>query len=546
MKRFVLVAVLLAVALVAGACAKDSGVPAPSEAAESTWEAESMWEAPADCPPEYPQWPEAEYDSPKEGPRLGYRYSDEFNGEEYSSIEESGFMDSWTRPLSTFSIDVDTASYSNVRRYLDDGMLPPTDAVRIEEMINYFTYDYAQPEGDEPFSVNVALSECPWRAGHNVAVIGLQGRDVPQEDLPPANLVFLLDVSGSMNSPDKLPLLQTAFGMLADNLRPQDRVSIVVYAGAAGVVLPPTSGRDKDEILSSLDSLYAGGSTAGGEGIELAYNLAEDYFIRGGNNRVILATDGDFNVGVSSERGLTRLIEEKRESGIFLSVLGFGTGNIKDNKMETLADTGNGNYAYIDCVQEAEKVLVNQMGGTLFTIAKDVKLQVEFNPAVVSGYRLVGYENRVMADRDFKDDTKDAGELGSGHRVTAIYEIVPVRDNGKGADGLRYQETSVNTSDDWFCVSLRYKRPQGNTSRLLEVPINGEYYSRELSGDSLFACAVAQFGMILRDSPYIARVTYGDVLAQAQAGRGYDSEGYRAEFIQLVRVAKALDRGYLE
>ena len=528
MKRFVLVAVLLVAALVAGACAKNAGAP------DQTGEAYA--------PSAYPALSECE--APEEGADFDWRYNDQFNTEEYSYIEENGFMDVWTSPLSTFSIDVDTASYSNVRRYLNDGTLPPPDAVRIEEMINYFSYDYPPPEGDVPFSVNVALSECPWRTGHNVAVIGLQGREIPQEDLPAANLVFLLDVSGSMDEPDKLPLLKTAFGMLVNTLRSQDRVSIVVYAGAAGVVLPPTSGADKERILASLNLLDAGGSTAGGEGIKLAYKLAEDNFLPEGNNRVILATDGDFNVGVSNEGSLTRLIEKKRKSGIALSVLGFGTGNIKDNKMEALADTGNGNYAYIDCVQEAEKVLVSQMGGTLYTIAKDVKLQVEFNPAAVASYRLVGYENRIMDAEDFDDDTKDAGELGSGHRVTAIYEIVPAEDGGSSADGLKYQEASTSPSDDWLCIALRYKQPDGDTSRYLEVPVDGACYGKELPADSLFACAVAEFGMLLRDSPYLDGITYDDVLGEADAGRGADNEGYRAEFIRLVRVAKALDTDY--
>jgi Ca-activated chloride channel family protein len=527
MRRFTWVAMLLVAVLILSACAKGAGEPAADTAMK-----EPVWES---ASPDYAEWCDME------GGDFDFRYNDQFNTEEYKYIEENGYMDVWKSPLSTFSIDVDTASYSNVRRYLNDGMLPPADAVRIEELINYFSYDYPQPEGEAPFSVNVTLSACPWHAGHKVAVIGLQGRAVPQEDMPPANLVFLLDVSGSMDTSDKLPLLKTAFGMLTDTLRPQDTVSIVVYAGAAGLVLPPTSGADKKTIMDAIDRLDAGGSTAGGAGIKLAYQLAEENFDPEGNNRVILATDGDFNVGVSDEGSLTRLIEKKRETGIYLSVLGFGTGNIKDNKMESLADKGNGNYAYIDCVQEAEKVLVSQMGGTLYTIAKDVKIQVEFNPALVSSYRLVGYENRVMDAEDFEDDRKDAGELGSGHTVTAIYEIVPAG-TGEGDDGLKYQDKNITGSADWLCVALRYKMPDSDVSSLLEMRVDDACYSPALGGDGLFACAVAQFGMLLRDSPYAEGVTYEQVLSQAQDGKGEDREGYRAEFIRLVQVAKALDR----
>ncbi|MFH1532099.1 MAG: von Willebrand factor type A domain-containing protein, partial [Pseudomonadota bacterium] len=346
--------------------------------------------------------------------------------EEYAKVDENVFKKAVDNPLSTFSIDVDTASYSNVRRFLRDGRLPPQDAVRIEELVNYFTYDYPAPTGETPFSVTTELSACPWAPKHHLLMVGLQGRKVDTSEMPKSNLVFLMDVSGSMNSPDKLPLLKSAFRLLVDNLRAEDRVAIVVYAGAAGIVLPSTTGNDKPKILEAIERLRAGGSTAGGAGIKMAYRIAKENLVEGGNNRVILATDGDFNVGASSTGALTRMVEEKRKDGIFLTVLGFGRGNTKDSRMEALADKGNGNYAYIDSVQEAKKVLVTEMGGTLLTIAKDVKIQVEFNPAKVAEYRLIGYENRILAKEDFADDTKDAGELGAGHTVTALSDIDPV------------------------------------------------------------------------------------------------------------------------
>ncbi|MEM9897204.1 MAG: von Willebrand factor type A domain-containing protein, partial [Bacteroidota bacterium] len=354
-------------------------------------------------------------------------YEDEYhNTEEYATIHENGFKKVLDHALSTFSIDVDAASYSNMRRYIQDGQLPPKDAVRIEEMINYFNYEYKNPAGKDPFSINTEVAVAPWNEKHLIAQIGLQGHKIELENLPASNIVFLLDVSGSMNAPNKLPLLKSAFKLLANELRPQDKVSIVVYAGAAGLVLPPTDGNSKGKIMEALDNLQAGGSTAGGAGIKLAYKIAKENFVVGGNNRVVLATDGDFNVGASSNAEMERLIEDKRKDGVFLTVLGFGMGNYKDSKMETLADKGNGNYAYIDTMKEAKKVLVNEFGGTMFTIAKDVKIQVEFNPAVVQAYRLIGYENRLLNDEDFNDDKKDAGELGSGHTVTALYEIIPV------------------------------------------------------------------------------------------------------------------------
>ncbi len=354
------------------------------------------------------------------------RYNSNFNTEAYDYIAESIFVSAAFDPVSTFSIDVDRASYSNIRRFINDGQLPPEDAVRIEEMINYFTYDYPAPTSDHPFSVTAEMSVAPWNSLHKLVRIGIQGRKIDTEDLPPTNLVFLIDVSGSMQSANKLPLLKSSFRMLVGELRPEDRVALVVYAGAAGLVLPSTPGDSKDEILEAIEALEAGGSTAGGEGIKLAYEVARENYIEGGNNRVILATDGDFNVGASSDAEMVRLIEEMREDGTFLTVLGFGTGNIKDSKMEKLADHGNGNFAYIDNLMEARKVLVTEMGGTLLTIAKDVKIQVEFNPARVQAYRLIGYENRALRDEEFNDDTKDAGELGAGHSVTALYEVIPV------------------------------------------------------------------------------------------------------------------------
>ncbi|MEN7972300.1 MAG: von Willebrand factor type A domain-containing protein [Verrucomicrobiota bacterium] len=466
----------------------------------------------------------------------------EFNTEQYSRIVDNAFKPVLQNPLSTFSIDVDRAAYANVRRFLNDNMLPPPDAVRIEEMVNYFTYDYPQPKGLDPFTVSMELAECPWNGKHQLALIGLQGLEIETKDLPPNNLVFLLDVSGSMNSSDKLPLLKSAMRLLVGQLRPEDRVSIVVYAGAAGLVLEPTS--DKSKILQAINRLNAGGSTAGGAGIELAYKTARQSFIKEGNNRVILATDGDFNIGVSSDGALVRMIEEKRESGVFLSVLGFGTGNYKDSKMEQLADKGNGNYAYIDDILEAKKVLVTEMGGTLVSIAKDVKIQVEFNPAAVKAYRLVGYENRILAAEDFDDDKKDAGELGAGHTVTALYELILTDSDEKipMAEDLKYQRTKLLPSDELMTVKLRYKRPESDTSKLISHAVR----ARELQpmgngGNIAFASAVAEFGMLLRGSEYKGTASYGEVIRRATASKGLDEEGYRAEFIRLVEKAQLLD-----
>ncbi|MFM2429872.1 MAG: hypothetical protein RLZZ511_1085, partial [Cyanobacteriota bacterium] len=446
---------------------------------------------------------------------------------------------------STFSIDVDTASYSNVRRMIASGSLPPKDAVRLEEMINYFPYRYSPPKNDQPFSVNTAVAAAPWNPQHRLVRIGLQGQQL--ETPPPSNLVFLLDVSGSMESPEKLPLVKQSMCLLVQQLSAQDRVSIVVYAGSSGLVLPPTPGNEKQKIMAAIDNLSAGGSTAGGEGIELAYKQAQQAFIKGANNRVILATDGDFNVGPSSDAELVRLIESKRDQGIFLSVLGFGTGNYKDDKMEQLADKGNGNYAYIDTLNEARKVLVTDLRGTLFTIAKDVKVQVEFNPSQVQAYRLIGYENRALRDQDFNDDRKDAGEIGAGHRVTALYEVVPtgIASDLKipDVDPLKYQPVTDTvtpriTSDELMQVKLRYKAPTGNKSQLITQTIAPQITTAD--PDLQFAAAVALFGMILRNSEYKGKANLNDVFRLAQAGLDADKEQYRQEFVQLVKQYQRL------
>ena len=475
--------------------------------------------------------------------------SGEGNTEEYNKIDDNPFLSAKENPLSTLSIDVDVASYANVRRFLNEGRMPYPDAVRIEEMINYFSYEYENPTGEHPFSINSEVGECPWNDQHYLVHVGLQGEKMANEDLPPSNLVFLLDVSGSMNAPNKLPLLKEAFKLLVNQLDKNDRIAIVVYAGAAGVVLPSTPASRKSEILTALNGLEAGGSTAGGAGIKLAYNIARDHFIQGGNNRVILATDGDFNVGPSSDGALVRMIEEKREHGVFLSVLGFGSGNYKDSKMEQLADKGNGNYAYIDNIQEAKKVLVTEMGGTLLTIAKDVKIQVEFNPSIIKGYRLIGYENRLLAAEDFDDDTKDAGELGAGHTVTALYEIVPAGADTeiRSAGDLKYQmNVPVNSaSNELMTVKFRYKKPDGDVSRLLEKPILDEAYALGNTSDNFrFSAAVASFGMILRKSKYKGKSDYDLVKFLARSSKGYDLEGYRSEFIELVKKAEMLDADY--
>ena len=495
------------------------------------------------------------------------------NTESYAGFSENGYRDPLREPYSTFSIDVDNASYSNVRRFINLGQEVPADAVRIEEMINYFRYDYPKPAGEHPFSVYTEAGICPWNSNHYLLHVGLRGKDIDRSELPPSNLVFLLDVSGSMDSPNKLPLLKSAFGMLVNELRAEDRVAIVVYAGAAGVVLGSTPGNRKEIIMQALDNLQAGGSTAGGAGLMLAYSIAEKNFVKGGNNRIILATDGDFNVGVSDNKSMEQLVEEKRGLGIYMTVLGFGMGNIKDDKMEIIADKGNGNYAYIDNIQEARRVLVQEFGGTLFTIAKDVKFQIEFNPAYVKAYRLVGYENRLLADQDFNDDTKDAGEMGAGHTVTALYEIIPAGSEESGlptVDPLRYQAPSgaeprgVVNSDNRnlkvtdesrnnplghaiykeapreLCnIKLRYKDPDALTSKLFSKTVSTDIKKAGETTDRYrFSAAVAEFGMILRDSKFKGNATRADVISLASGARGTDPDGYRAEFIRLVQSSK--------
>ncbi|NLS92360.1 MAG: VWA domain-containing protein [Planctomycetaceae bacterium] len=470
----------------------------------------------------------------------------EFNTEAYDRIYENPFLVTRDHPLSTFSIDVDTASYSNVRRFLENGQLPPPDAVRIEELVNHFDYRYEPPKDETPFSAQVEVASCPWNPKHRLARIGLKGKEIPEQERPEANLVFLLDVSGSMDQPNKLPLLKSAMGMLVENLSDRDRVSIVVYAGAAGVVLPPTSCEERSTILAAMERLQAGGSTAGSEGIQLAYQVAQKNFNAESVNRVILCTDGDFNVGFTNQGDLIRLIEQKAKEGVFLTCLGFGMGNYKDSTLEKLADKGNGNYAYIDTIHEARKVLVEQLGGTLFTIAKDVKIQVDFNPAQVGAYRLIGYENRLLRDEDFRDDTKDAGEIGAGYTVTALYELIPA---GQEADVLqaepsKYQQTGQPTeaaaSGELLTLRLRYKQPAGETSEQISFPVSDAGMSLEgASGDFRFAAAVAGFGMLLRNSEHRGEGTYDLVVELAQSGKGDDPHGYRAEFVKLVELAKA-------
>ncbi|NVO85523.1 vWA domain-containing protein [Hymenobacter terrestris] len=467
-------------------------------------------------------------------------------GDTYASVAENGFRSAQKEPLSTFSIDVDAASYSNVRRFLQQGQLPPPEAVRVEEMLNYFQYDYPQPAATaaEPFRVITEQAQCPWNPQHQLVQVALQARRLATDKLPPANLVFLIDVSGSMDGPDRLGLVQQGLKLLVQQLRPQDKVALVVYAGAAGIVLPPTAGSEKATILRAIDNLSAGGSTAGGEGLRLAYDVARQNFNAQGNNRVIICTDGDFNVGEQSDSAMERLIVQQRESGVFLTALGVGRGNYQDQKMELLADKGNGNYAYLDNLDEARRVLVSQFGGTLFTLAQDVKLQVEFNPARVREYRLVGYENRLLAAEDFNNDRKDAGELGSGHTVTALYEIVPV-----GApttvDALKYQPAPATTpalaSAELLTVKLRYKEPRGTMSRLLALPLSGVARPLADASENLrFAAAVAQFGMLLRQSEHRGTATYEATARLADGARRFDPEGYRAELVRLVRLAQGL------
>ncbi|MEL7316888.1 MAG: VWA domain-containing protein, partial [Cyanobacteria bacterium J06559_3] len=513
----------------------DAGRPLPTPA-------ESAAEADAESVTEVDAGTLSEAEDTDREPQV---QSPDFNTEEYDRIYENPFLSVTQNPLSTFSIDVDTASYANTRRFLTENRLPPPDAVRLEELINYFDYDYPQPTGDVPFSVTTELGPAPWNPEHELLLVGLQGQRFEMEALPPSNLVFLLDVSGSMDEPNKLPLMQAAMKLLIEQMGARDRIAIVVYAGAAGVVLEPTPATETDRILAAIDALEAGGSTAGSAGIEKAYQIARENFLPEGNNRVILATDGDFNVGPSSDAELVRLIEEKRDDGIFLTVLGFGTGNYKDAKMEQLANKGNGNYAYLDSLLEAKKALVTERGGTLLTISKDVKLQIEFNPATVEAYRLLGYENRVLNAEDFNDDQKDAGELGAGHSVTALYELIPAdsRTSLPDVDELRYQESAVLPSEDLLTLKLRYKRPDSDVSELLEQALQPQDIWQDQPSENMqFASAVAEFGLLLRNSEYKAEASYEAVLTRASQAQGADFYGYRTEFLDLVEQAELLSR----
>ena len=470
--------------------------------------------------------------------------------EDYSPINENIFHAVNDQPLSTFSVDVDRASYSNIRRFLNNGDMPPADAVRVEEMINYFDYKYGNPSGNAPVAIHTDMAVCPWNTDHQLVRIALKGKDVAKENLPPSNLVFLIDVSGSMSGELRLPLVKQAFKALVGQLRPVDKVAIVVYAGAAGLVLPSTSGEHKTAILDALEKLEAGGSTAGGEGIQLAYKTAAENLLKNGNNRVIIATDGDFNVGPSSDGELQRIIEREREKGIFLSVLGFGMGNYKDNKLEILADKGNGNYAYIDNFEEARRTFVTEFGGTLFTIAKDVKLQIEFNPKYVQSYRLVGYENRMLQNEDFNNDKKDAGDMGAGHTVTALYEIIAAGKESNqplAVDPLKYQlpkQPAGNTSEV-LTVKLRYKDPSSSTSQLITQVLRWKQQDITAAPEDFrMATAVADFGLLLRNSEHKGNATWDQVLKLAGNARGTDEEGYRAEFVQLVKKAQLISNNH--
>ncbi|HJD76483.1 MAG TPA: VWA domain-containing protein, partial [Bacteroides reticulotermitis] len=472
------------------------------------------------------------------------------NAEEYGSINENAFKQVGDAPLSTFSIDVDAASYSNMRRFINKGELPPTDAIRTEELVNYFSYDYPKPMGNDPVKFSIEAGACPCNTAHRLVRIGLKAKEIPSENLPASNLVFLIDVSGSMWGPNRLDLVKSSLKLLVNNLRDKDKVAIVTYAGRAGVNLESTPGSDKQKIREAIDELTASGSTAGGEGILLAYKMAKKNFMADGNNRIILCSDGDFNVGVSSAEGLEKLVEAERKSGVYLTVLGYGMGNYKDKKFQTLAEKGNGNHAYIDNMQEANRVLVNEFGSTLHTVAKDVKLQVEFNPSLVQAYRLIGYESRLLKDEDFNNDAKDAGDLGAGHTVTAFYEVVPVGVKntyvGK-VDDLKYQKnkkpSTVQTtgSNELLTVKLRYKDPDKSTSKKLELPFVDSKWDKE-SGDFLFASAVAMYGQLLRESEFKGDATYEKVIDLAKQGLNNDDKGYRREFIRLVEATKGLER----
>lgn len=471
------------------------------------------------------------------------------NTEEYDVINENRFKDVKENPLSTFSIDVDTASYSNLRRFINSSQVPPKDAVRIEEMINYFSYNYPQPDGEHPFSISTEISKAPWNKGNRLLLIGIQGKSLDYNNLKPCNLVFLIDSSGSMSDQNKLPLLKQSLKLLLGQLNNRDRIAIVTYAGSAGLVLQSTPASDKSKILAAFDSIQSGGSTAGGAGIELAYKVAKENLIKDGNNRVILCTDGDFNVGVSSTSEMVRMIEEKRKDDIYLTICGFGMGNYKDGRMEQISNAGNGNYFYIDTIKEAEKVFIKQMRANMFTIAKDVKIQIEFNPAKVKAYRLIGYENRIMAKEDFDNDKKDAGELGAGHTVTALYEIIPAGSKEKvdTAGKLKYQETTINTAaasgNEIMTLKMRYKPVKSSVSKLIEKAVfDTDTEFTKTTENFRFASAVAGFGMILRDSEFKKDFRTGDVIRIAKTAKGQDEEGYRTEFINLVEKYELLKR----
>jgi len=476
--------------------------------------------------------------------------ADELNTEEYGSFKENRFTSTAAEALSTFSLDVDAASYSTMRRMINQGLKPEKDMIRTEEMVNYFSYNYPQPTDEHPVNIITEATVCPWNAKHKLVRIGVKAKEIPSENLPASNFVFLIDVSGSMQGATKLELVKSSLKLLTNNLRESDRVSIVVYAGAAGEVLPSTSGADRPKIKEAIDNLSAGGSTAGGAGIQLAYKIAERNFIAKGNNRIILCTDGDFNVGVGTPDELENLIESKRKTGIYLTVLGYGMGNYKDNKLQVLAQKGNGNHAYIDNLQEANKVLVGEFGSTMYTVANDVKIQVEFNPQHVNAYRLIGYESRMLNKEDFNDDTKDAGELGSGHTVTAMYEVIPVgvENTYGGVDDLKYQPTQKlkatrieNPSDEMLTVKLRYKKPAENESRKLEVPLMLNSVSKVATADLKFAMAVAMVGQLLRDSDFKGDATYKKAVELAREGLDNDTNGYRREFIRLVDAVKQME-----
>ena len=471
---------------------------------------------------------------------------DEENSEEYPTFDENRFMSAKNHPLSTFSLDVDVASYGNMRRIINQGKIPSKDVVRTEELINYFSYDYPAPTGEHPVNITTEVAPCPWKDKHKIVKIGIKAKEIPTENLPYSNFVFLIDVSGSMYGATRLELVKSSLKLLVNNLRDKDRVAIVVYAGAAGEVLPSTKGKDRQKILEALENLTAGGSTAGGAGIQLAYKVAEKNFIPKGNNRIILCTDGDFNVGISSNSELEKLIESKRETGIYLTILGYGMGNYKDDKLQTLSQKGNGNHAYIENIQEANKVLVQEFGSTMYAVANDVKLQIEFNPVHVNYYRLIGYETRLLNDEDFNDDKKDAGELGSGHTVTALYEIIPagVENPYKGnVDDLKYQQekTNIGNSSEMLTVKLRYKKPGESESKKLEVPVSSiSDETQAISKDFKFAVSVAMFGQLLRDSEFKGDATYSKVIDLAKEGIDNDEYGYRREFVRLAEAVNQM------